>query len=99
MGQSLTGYSDPSLRSGLQKKVRSDDRGKLLLLRHNLQPIAGQDLLDLIFGVDGPGAHSIQPCVSFPMMQSLAGLTGFFKGKREIVMSVGVSGCKGNCRL
>jgi hypothetical protein len=44
------GHSDPSLRSGLKKKLRSGL--KSLLFRNNLQLVGRQDFSDLVAGVD-----------------------------------------------
>ncbi len=47
----------------------------------------------------GPGAHGVELGVSFPVLQGLARLAGFFKGQGQVVVGVSVSGRQSNGRL
>ena len=63
---------------------------------HHAQLVIFQNLLDLVAGVDGPGADGIELDVGAPVAQSGARLAKFFVGEREIVVSVGVGGGQRN---
>jgi len=57
-----------------------------------LQRVGLQDALDLVAGVDGPGAGSVELDVGLPVFQGPAGLADFFVGEGKVVVRVSVSG-------
>src|SRR5262245_17268128 len=71
------GNMDPSLPLGISEKTEPRTPCDLF---HNFQLVRGQDLLDLVSGVDGPGAHGVKLGVSLPVAEGAAGLAGLLIG-------------------
>src|ERR1700675_2310630 len=59
---------------------------------HQLQAVALQDALDLMFGVHGPGAGGVKLHVGTPVLQRLARLAYLLIGQCDVVVRVGVGG-------
>src|ERR1700674_1040678 len=57
---------------------------------HQLQAVALQDALDLMFGVHGPGASGIELHVGAPMLQRLSRLAYLLVGQRDVVVRVSI---------
>jgi hypothetical protein len=57
---------------------------------YQLQRIRLQNALNLIACMHGPRPRGIELDVRLPVFQRLAGLAGFFVGKREVVVRVGL---------
>src|SRR5260370_6684999 len=55
-----------------------------------------QNLLDLVAGVDGPGANVVELYVGAPVEQGAAWLFEFFVGQGKVVVRVGVGGGEGD---
>src|ERR1700682_6777030 len=63
---------------------------------HQLQAVALQDALDLMFGVYGPGAGGVELHVGAPVLQRLARLADLLVGQCDVVVRVGVGGSELN---
>ena len=48
---------------------------------YQLQRVGLEDALDLVAGVDGPGARGVELDIDLPVLQGLAGLANFFVGE------------------
>src|SRR6266446_8650378 len=59
---------------------------------YQLQAVALQDALDLMFGVDGPGTGGVELHVGAPVLQRLARLAYLLVGQRDVVVRVSVGG-------
>src|SRR6202521_4870308 len=63
---------------------------------HQLQAVALQDALDLMFGVYGAGAGGVELHVGAPVLQRLARLADLLVGQCDVVVRVGVGGSELN---
>src|SRR5215469_14497841 len=69
------------------------------ILLHDLQLIRRENFLDLVSGVDGPGAGGVELGIGLPVTESFARLAGFFESQSQIVVGVGVGWRQGNGSL
>src|ERR1700721_1669112 len=66
---------------------------------HQLQLVALENALNLVFGMHCPRPSGVKLYVSAPVLQRLAGFTHFLVGKCNVVMRVGVSRSQLNRRF
>src|SRR5712692_1880941 len=59
---------------------------------YQLQAVALQDALDLMFGMDGPGTGGVELHVGAPVLQRLARLAHLLVGQRDVVVRVSIGG-------
>ena len=69
----------------------------LLFLRYNPQVFCRDNFLDLIAGMNGPGANRVQAGISLPVAESFARLASFVISQREVVMRVSICRSERNC--